>query len=489
MSDPNLVYIDDDLVKAKKSATSTVVLAFGDPIEILGTVGNEVEIRVHDRGRRTFKATISKKVKTRAEPILHFSMIDVQQGDGMIVQTPKGRKLFIDGGDNKLFARFCAARYPGTTADNPLEVDAMVITHGDADHYDGLRVMMDSEKETGHRARKRIFLYPRRVFHNGLVKGPSKKNGKRVKDDKMFGPSKEVGNRTFATGLVTDVRRVSDARMNTPFRRWVRALRHWNAHGPMQVRRLAFGDDDAFDFLADENIRVEVHGPLTQRKRVGSKMKDVLEILRKPKKTVEMHLAEDAAVTGSLSASHTINGHSVVLRLVYGNVRFYLTGDLNQQAMDGLQKAIENRPDYGLQSEIVKAPHHGSADFDFASLKAMAPVVSLISSGDESSRKEHIHPRATLVSALGKVSRGDTGIVLCTELAAFFEMRGYAETLDDKKRRFFGFERKTFGMIQVRTDGERVLVFTHSAKENLKEAYRFRVDTLHRIRFEEVVKR
>ncbi len=53
----------------------------------------------------------------------------------------------------------------------------------------------------------------------------------------------------------------------------------------------------------------------------------------------------------------------------------------------------------------------------------MRPVVSLISSGDESADKEHIHPRATLVSALGKVSRGETGIVLCTELAAFFAMR------------------------------------------------------------------
>jgi acyl-coenzyme A thioesterase PaaI-like protein len=37
--------------------------------------------------------------------------------------------------------------------------------------------------------------------------------------------------------------------------------------------------------------------------------------------------------------------------------------------------------------------------------------------------KEHIHPRATLMAALGKVMRGDTGIVLCTELAAYFAIK------------------------------------------------------------------
>jgi len=488
MANSKLVYIDDDLVKAKTGPKRSIILAFGDPIEILKRDGSEMEIRVHDRGHRLFKAKISKKVKTREDPILHFSMVDVQQGDGMIIQTPKQRKLFIDGGDNKLFARFCAARYPRTTADDPLEVDALIITHGDADHYAGLSKMVDSEKETGERAKKRIFLYPKRVFHNGLVKGPSRKDGKKVPDEKMFGPAKKIGNRKFATGLVQDVTKVSPSRLNAPFKRWVRTLKHWGQRGPIDIRRLAFGDDNAFDFLADENIKVEVHGPITQRRRIGSKMKDVMELLKKPEKTVEMHLEQDAAVTGSTSASHTINGHSIVLRLIYGNVRFYLTGDLNQQAMDALQKAIDKKPEYGLQSEIIKAPHHGSADFDFESLKAMQPVVSLISSGDESARKEHIHPRATLVSALGKVSRGDTGIVLCTELAAFFEMRGYSQTLD-KKKKFFGFERKTFGMIQVRTDGERVLVFTHSARENMKEAYRFRVDKQHRVNFEDIVKR
>ncbi len=149
-------------------------------------------------------------------------------------------------------------------------------------------------------------------------------------------------------------------------------------------------------------------------------------------------------------------------------------------------------PDAPFECEILKAPHHGSHDFDFAMLKKAAPVVSLISSGDESSRKEYIHPRATLVSALGKVSRGDTGVIFMTELAAFFTVRGNALVTDqtakktagfDPAKPFFAFERTNFGIIHVRTDGERVLAFTHSGKEGVNEGYSFTVDEQQKIKF------
>ena len=48
---------------------------------------------------------------------------------------------------------------------------------------------------------------------------------------------------------------------------------------------------------------------------------------------------------------------------------------------------------------------------------------------------------------------------------------------------YFGFDRTNFGIIHVRTDGERVLVFTHSGKEGMREAYRFTVDANHAIEF------
>jgi hypothetical protein len=187
---------------------------------------------------------------------------------------------------------------------------------------------------------------------------------------------------------------------------------------------------------------------------------------------------DNISVTGfdpaarAFSASHTINGHSITLRLRYGNLRFLLGGDLNQQAMAALNARYSKAE---LASEILKIPHHGSADFDFRLLKSISPAISLISSGDESSRTEYIHPRATLLGALGRIARTDVSLVFSTELAAFLELRGWSKT-DDGKRSYFGFERTNFGIVHIRTDGERILVFTHSGKEGMNEAYRLDVD-------------
>jgi hypothetical protein len=49
--------------------------------------------------------------------------------------------------------------------------------------------------------------------------------------------------------------------------------------------------------------------------------------------------------------------------------------------------------------------------------------VAIVSSGDESADREHIHPRATLMAASGNTGRADIGLVFTTELAAFFAMR------------------------------------------------------------------
>ena len=128
-----IVYIEEDFVSVKTGPgrKDKVILSFGDPVEVLDRVDGDTKVRVHDRGPRPFEGRVKGRLKIRDQGVLQFSMLDVQQGDGMIIQTPAGKKLFIDGGDNKLFARFAAARYPNSSADNPLEVDAIVVTHGD----------------------------------------------------------------------------------------------------------------------------------------------------------------------------------------------------------------------------------------------------------------------------------------------------------------------------------------------------------------------
>lgn len=153
---------------------------------------------------------------------------------------------------------------------------------------------------------------------------------------------------------------------------------------------------------------------------------------------------------------------------------------MNQEAGQRLRQA---KPNTAIRSEILKAPHHGSADFDMEFLKEVAAVVSLISSGDESEAKEYIHPRATLMAALGKAGRTTRSIIFCTELAVFFSVLGYVENPKKPCEKVFAFERTNFGISHIRTDGERVLAFTHSGKKFLNEAYRFTVSPTGEVAF------
>ncbi|MEX5360143.1 hypothetical protein, partial [Klebsiella pneumoniae] len=120
------------------------------------------------------------------------------------------------------------------------------------------------------------------------------------------------------------------------------------------------------------------------------------------------------------SASHTINGHSVVFRLAYGGFSYLFCGDLNDEA----GRTLARQHDAGqvnLRSEVFKVPHHGSADFSGALFKRVSPVVNVVSSGDDP-MNEYIHPRATLMGALGRHSRVEEPLVFVTELVAFFRM-------------------------------------------------------------------
>ena len=517
-------FIDEDFVRVRRETASgekgdTVVLAFGDAVEVLGPTssGRRTRVRVHGYFDGPFEGTVKgRNLPVRDEGILKFSMVDVQQGDGLVLETPSGKIMLIDGGDNKLFARHLAARFRHrqSSPDAPLEVDAILITHGDADHFDGLNDIFRSEDLPERMRRKRLFIHPKRLLHNGLVKAPTK-----VDEDDRLGRRVQHDGRFYAVDLWDDPRDAPEDARNAPYKRWVKSLDHWETRGPITCRRVDAGMDpaDVFDFLHEDGIQVDIQGPFVEQvpdPNNGGASVPALRFFGSPEKSAELHLAAlDHGDPGSPSISHTINGHSIALRLTFGNVRFCLNGDLNKDSMDLMLHHLDPAD---LEAEIVKAPHHGSHEFDFAALAACKPVVAIISSGDEKAFKEHIHPRATLMAALGMVMREKTGVVLCTELAAFFAQRKYSHTREDlqeffgsdanKDRKFtgeqlrelfggdpkrsadeppayYGFERTNFGIVHIRTDGERVLVFTHSGKKGLNEAYRFEVDAQHNVTF------
>lgn len=484
------------------------VLTWGTSVEVVGITSKHVEVKATDfekqedgslkpvrvvgfivppKGTRPADVVVERAKST----ILKVDIVDVQQGDGAVIETPSGKVMLIDGGDNQMFARYLASRFRGTTATRPKEIDCILVSHGDADHFAGLTAIHASE--TNKTAFKRLFIHPRRVYHNGIVKRSKTGGSRTLKETELLGKTVAAGKERIITGLEQNLLEVPDAEMNTPFREWKGALQAFRTRGPITFRRLEKGDDQAFDFLKDDGLKVEVLGPLTTT--IGGKKG--LKFLRAPKKgprSAGEVLSLEELGSGSPSASHTINGHSVILRLAYKGVSFLFSGDLNDESARALTRA-HNRGDLNLQAEIFKVPHHGSADFSGAFLQAVSPIVSIVSSGDDNARKEFIHPRATLIGALGKYSRLEEPLVFVTELVAFFQAEnmvspevhkmkdgaaviknGVAELNAKARTPFFAFSRAAFGLVSVRTDGDRLLVCTNSGRTDLKEAYAFVMD-------------
>lgn len=505
-------YLNADLAtvhgtREKSKGSYITTLAWGDRISVVSIGSDAVEVAIDvpeeqpDGSFRSVrrsgfirspKGRPARELVMPKNDVLKVDFVDVQQGDGSVIESPAGKVVLVDGGDNQLFARYLAARYRGSSPSNPKEIDCIVVTHGDADHFAGLTEIHESETNT--RPYKRLFIHPRRVFHNGLVKRPgTAAGGKKRKETDMLGRTETIDGVLAVTELEEDLLKVGAAKMNRPFSDWQAALQAWRKRGAIRFRRLEMGDHDAFDFLADEGIKVEVLGPIP----VTEGTKHGLAFLGNPPKGPRVGhdslRLEDDEFTGA-SASHTINGHSIVFRLTYGAFNLLFSGDLNDESGRILTRA-HNRGEINLQAEVFKVPHHGSADYSGSFLQAVAPIVSVISSGDESARKEYIHPRATIVGALGRYSRIEEPLVFVTELVAFFEMVGYVDpefhrlkdgicVVEDgqavlsksAKKRFFAFQRSAFGIVKVRTDGQRLLIYTNSGHADLKEAYAYEID-------------
>ena len=65
-------------------------------------------------------------VKPRSQnDVLKVNFVDVQQGDGAVIETPDGKVILVDGGDNQLFARYLASRFRGTSAAKPRAIECI----------------------------------------------------------------------------------------------------------------------------------------------------------------------------------------------------------------------------------------------------------------------------------------------------------------------------------------------------------------------------
>lgn len=441
------------------------------------------------------------------EPLLELYVIDVGQGDGLLVVTPEGHNIMIDGGDLRAkqvtgknaadfvdwkFTRDYVSRADrGDAASKTIALDAVVSTHCDQDHFGGLLDLLDITSPQARAELAARSVSVGQFYHAGLswwvkpIADPKKR-------ERSLGRTKEgsytqlIGDREICASATVDLDANNAETVSGSWGRFVHSMvaTQTAAGEPTPITRLssrAVKWLPCFDDTHGESqVAIRVLGP------------------------IEQDIDGSPGLTKFGSDSITTNGHSVTLRLDYGSVRLMLTGDLNTASQEQLMRHYDGEFASEFRCEVAKACHHGSADVSVRFLRGMQPLATVISSGDGES---HDHPRPQIVSASalsGRVLLSDDGhkliapLVYATEIARSARLgdvvglSGYttqitqlpskdpAEVEDDSGddlRRYrlrLGSDRKklshnprldlakvvtglVYGLVNVRTDGHRLL--------------------------------
>jgi len=401
----------------------------GSILEVIGKDGDWLKVDALGKGRSGWV----HKDDVRDTPILKTFFVDVGQGDGAIVESPEGVML-VDGGPNANFYNFLKHRYGRLLkSGQPVEIRAMVVSHPDFDHFNGLTaILKDKRFKVGT------------IYHNGIIRYdednlPADTNfdlGK-LKRRNIDHKSRQVVTETFSS--LTQVEKLIDGgHLMASFRNfWVAALKAKDEGRLGGARRITIRDKTLPGYSQDDDDKlfVRILGP------VPTKTSGRVEFVAFP----DAHDIADKDPRPS--SSHTRNGHSIVLNLKYGRHTILLGGDLNIPAQQHLMKCYGNKNPFRV--DVAKACHHGSSDFHVEFLKKTLPQANVFSSGDN---KSFDHPMADAVGAIAKHTRGSHPLLFSTELAR--------ATSGNKTH---------FGLINLRSNG-RILVMAQMKEQHKRKA-------------------
>lgn len=223
---------------------------------------------------------------------LRVSFLNVGQGDAILIQSPSGVDVLIDGGRDRSAVR----ELPKKLGVLDRSIDVVIATHPDADHIGGLTEVFD-------RYQVRTYMDP------------------------------------GVTNDTSQTLRLLDAVGREPGLETIPARRG---------QRLTLGEGVYADILYPD--------------------RDVSNV--------------------------ETNTGSIVLRLVYGETEFLLTGDAPSSIENWLVTLDKN----SLQSDVLKAGHHGSrTSTSDAFLRAVAPSVVVVSAGKDNS---YGHPHEEVVNRI-----------------------------------------------------------------------------------------
>lgn len=405
--------------------------------------------------------------------LLEMIFLDVGRGDGCILSVPDGesqRTLIIDAGQFSNMHNFLKWRFRYVDAN--AKFHAAVVTHPDQDHYKGfVPIIKDERISFDH------------IYHNGLVERKTERD-KDVIGVPADGFCTEVyADRTSLGALLSD--RAKRGAKAYPALMWA-ALNDAARFPDIRMASTEHGAKSGGrtylpGFTPDgTKPSIEIVGPVPERLADGS---------------LGLRTFGEVPGDGGFDVGKTKNGHSIILKLVYGGFSAIFGGDLNRPSEEYLLRHYGEIADSEplsaalpearkrFSADLLKCCHHGSADVTDEFVEAVNPFAFVVSSGDQES---HVHPRPDILGLLGKKGRSARPLVLCTELLrstpsslkldageskAFDKLLAAHDTAStDKERRqarrdaLDFINRRTrrlvtqYGAITMRTDGNRVLI-------------------------------
>ncbi len=82
---------DDDIVHLRRPDGSEAQYYWGDECELLGRDGKRLEVRIIGKQGEVDRGFIDARTTLRASGLVRLSVVDVQQGDGLILETLRAR--------------------------------------------------------------------------------------------------------------------------------------------------------------------------------------------------------------------------------------------------------------------------------------------------------------------------------------------------------------------------------------------------------------
>lgn len=390
-------YTNGKIVKAE--------LLWGDQLEVDESIINpDGYIKCKARGTDGFIEPNSYGDKA----LLEIYVIDVGQGDGILIKCPneannkRGRHIMIDGGylrekqpTFKNAADFVDWKFAKEYGADKIAIDDMIVSHCDADHYGGLWDLISSKPE----AKDELDLKEVKVtnfYHAGIAWVTKTKGARRSLGVESGGKMKTIftDRQSFVNALGNTY-----PKLQGEYGQFIKEV--VNSSAIQNINILGYdntvGGHQYMPGYApyESEVAIKVLGPIQERTANGN---------------IELF---DMG-----SHSKNTNGNSVVLSLQYKQFKMLLTGDLNKPSQDVLGQYHGKKE---FASDVAKACHHGSQDVSYKFLEHINAAATVISSGDN---EKHSHPRPNLMAMAaitGFITTEDdslrTPLIYATEIA------------------------------------------------------------------------